>query len=40
MAADCGIAATELRVDGGAATNNTLMQMQAIFWVCLWCARR
>jgi glycerol kinase len=29
MAADCGIAATELRVDGGAATNNTLMQMQA-----------
>jgi glycerol kinase len=31
MAADCGIAATELRVDGGAATNNTLMQMQADF---------
>src|SRR6266545_6913928 len=29
MAADCGIAATELRVDGGAATNNTLMQIQA-----------
>jgi glycerol kinase len=29
MAADCGIPATELRVDGGAATNNTLMQMQA-----------
>ncbi len=29
MAADCGIAATELRVDGGAAANNTLMQMQA-----------
>jgi glycerol kinase len=29
MAADCGIAATELRVDGGAATNNTLMQLQA-----------
>src|SRR5262245_10782462 len=31
MAADCGIAATELRVDGGAATNNSLMQMQADF---------
>jgi glycerol kinase len=29
MAADCGIAATELRVDGGAASNNTLMQIQA-----------
>jgi len=29
MAADCGIGATELRVDGGAAANNTLMQMQA-----------
>src|SRR4029077_18329458 len=29
MAADCGIAATELRVAGGAATNNTLMQRQA-----------
>lgn len=29
MAADCGIAATELRVDGGAANNNTLMQIQA-----------
>jgi glycerol kinase len=29
MAADCGIAATELRVDGGASANNTLMQMQA-----------
>lgn len=29
MAADCGIPATELRVDGGAAANNTLMQMQA-----------
>ncbi|MEQ1909474.1 MAG: glycerol kinase GlpK [Vicinamibacterales bacterium] len=29
MGADCGIAATELRVDGGAATNNTLMQIQA-----------
>jgi glycerol kinase len=31
MAADCGIHATELRVDGGAATNNMLMQMQADF---------
>ena len=29
MAADCGIAATELRVDGGASANNTLMQIQA-----------
>ena len=29
MGADCGIAATELRVDGGAAANNTLMQIQA-----------
>ncbi len=29
MAADAGIALTELRVDGGAATNNTLMQFQA-----------
>jgi glycerol kinase len=29
MAADCGIALTELRVDGGAATNDTLMQFQA-----------
>jgi glycerol kinase len=29
MAADCGIAVTELRVDGGAATNDTLMQFQA-----------
>ena len=29
MAADCGIPATELRVDGGAAANNTLMQIQA-----------
>src|SRR5229473_2493306 len=29
MAADSGIALTELRVDGGAATNNTLMQFQA-----------
>src|SRR5207244_3254076 len=31
MAADCGVAATELRVDGGAATNNALMQLQADF---------
>jgi glycerol kinase len=29
MGADCGIPATELRVDGGAAANNTLMQIQA-----------
>jgi glycerol kinase len=29
MAADAGIALTELRVDGGAATNNMLMQFQA-----------
>jgi glycerol kinase len=29
MAADCGVGATELRVDGGAAGNNMLMQMQA-----------
>jgi len=29
MGADCGIHATELRVDGGAAANNTLMQIQA-----------
>ena len=29
MHADSGIALTELRVDGGAATNNTLMQIQA-----------
>jgi len=29
MAADAGIALTELRVDGGAASNNTLMQFQA-----------
>ena len=29
MAADAGIPLTELRVDGGAATNNTLMQFQA-----------
>jgi glycerol kinase len=29
MSADAGIALTELRVDGGAATNNTLMQFQA-----------
>jgi glycerol kinase len=29
MAADSGIALAELRVDGGAATNNTLMQFQA-----------
>ena len=29
MAADAGIALTELRVDGGAAINNTLMQFQA-----------
>jgi len=29
MAADCGIAATELRVDGGASANNTLLQIQA-----------
>jgi glycerol kinase len=29
MAADAGIRLTELRVDGGAATNNTLMQFQA-----------
>ncbi len=29
MAADCGISATELRVDGGAAANDTLMQFQA-----------
>ena len=29
MAADCGIAATELRVDGGASANNALMQIQA-----------
>jgi glycerol kinase len=29
MAADSGIALKELRVDGGAATNNTLMQFQA-----------
>jgi glycerol kinase len=29
MAADSGIALTELRVDGGAATNNALMQFQA-----------
>jgi glycerol kinase len=29
MAADAGIAVTELRVDGGAATNNMLLQFQA-----------
>ncbi|HUR33506.1 MAG TPA: glycerol kinase GlpK [Vicinamibacterales bacterium] len=29
MAADCGIPSVELRVDGGAAANNTLMQIQA-----------
>jgi glycerol kinase len=29
MAADAGIALSELRVDGGAASNNTLMQFQA-----------
>jgi glycerol kinase len=29
MAADCGIKATELRVDGGAAANDMLMQLQA-----------
>jgi glycerol kinase len=29
MAADSGIALTELRVDGGATANNLLMQMQA-----------
>src|SRR5712691_10775616 len=29
MAADAGFALTELRVDGGAATNNTLMQFQS-----------
>jgi glycerol kinase len=29
MSADCGIPLTELRVDGGAAANNTLMQIQA-----------
>src|SRR5262249_14822365 len=29
MAADSGVALTELRVDGGAATNNMLMQFQA-----------
>src|SRR5204862_7170509 len=29
MAADSGITLTELRVDGGAATNDTLMQFQA-----------
>src|SRR5262245_12171483 len=31
MSADAGIALTELRVDGGAAANNTLMQIQADF---------
>ena len=29
MSADAGLAATELRADGGAATNNLLMQIQA-----------
>jgi glycerol kinase len=29
MAADCGVAAIELRVDGGASTDDTLMQIQA-----------
>src|SRR3954469_15869039 len=29
MSADCGIAASELRADGGAAANDTLMQIQA-----------
>jgi glycerol kinase len=29
MASDCGMALTELRVDGGASRNNLLMQMQA-----------
>lgn len=29
MTADCGVALTELRVDGGAAANNLLMQIQA-----------
>jgi glycerol kinase len=29
MGADCGIRATELRVDGGAAADDTLMQIQA-----------
>jgi glycerol kinase len=29
MAADCGIPLTELRADGGAAADNTLMQIQA-----------
>ncbi len=31
MTADCGIRLRELRVDGGAARNNILMQMQADF---------
>ncbi len=31
MKADAGIALTELRVDGGASANNTLMQIQADF---------
>jgi glycerol kinase len=34
MAADAGVAIPELRVDGGAAANDLLMQMQADFMQC------
>jgi len=40
MAADAGVALTELRVDGGAATNDMLMQFQADRSLCRWCVRR
>jgi glycerol kinase len=37
MAADSGIALRSLRVDGGAARNDLLMQIQADLWVYPWC---
>jgi len=29
-----------LRVDGGAAVNDLLMQFQAMCWACRWCGRK
>jgi len=40
MQADCGLALGELRVDGGATANDTLMQFQADLLGCRCCVRR
>ena len=40
MHSETGTPLGELRVDGGAAANDLLMQFQADCWACRWCGRR